>query len=110
MIDDIEQAALDALREPHKSIHVLPERERVREQIEDIVFSAFGCEGSVGVRRSEEATNQILAIDGLEVRADNQIKPQLQIDIHQWRDYSPNEAYQQAQDDMQDAGFVKVVK
>ena len=78
MIDDIEQAALDALREPHKSIHVLTERERVREQIVDYIKGvrigtkvdkndvAFFIRYPIS---SEAMADQILAIDGLEIKA-----------------------------------------
>jgi len=81
----------------------MTERERVREQIEGIV------EHWQGISREHPnpidmhfCVEEILAIDGLEVRADDQVLPRMcRISMH-----SPTHCVQ----DMLKAGFVRVIK
>ena len=102
------------------------EYERIREAVGQFVTSAMIAgynarangevweqeDGSVILPKSLILINaiEILSIKGIAIKRDDQMKPEPNIDIHLWRDYSPSEAYQEAQDDMQIAGFVKVVK
>jgi len=41
------------------------------------------------------------------IEADSQEPPRPNIDIHIWRDYTPDMAYEKAQQDMRDIGFVR---
>jgi len=47
-----------------------------------------------------QRADQILSIDGIRVEAKDQSLPEPDIDIHIWRDYSPDMAYERALQDM----------
>jgi hypothetical protein len=106
-----------------------PEYERVREEVAKLLFARHGSScGWLGsdAKQDEllsvwdkvpqyerdgylEETHQILSTKGVAIEADDQTKPEPAIDVHLWRDCSPGEAYQTAQDDMQDNNFKKVI-
>jgi len=48
----------------------------------------------------EQAIDQILSLKGIRIEAENQDLPEPDMDTHIWRDYSPDMAYEKAQQDM----------
>ena len=74
-----------------------------RAVITTLLTTGYGtCPECKGTGKSDVLVVALLDFD--------QTLPKVTMDIHLWRDYSPDMAYDKAQQDMQDAGFRKVLK
>jgi hypothetical protein len=81
--------------------------EQIRRKIEGILFNWILAEKPIS---NISITKQILSIKGIRIEAEKQELPEPNMDIHLWRDYSPDEAYEKAQQDMLKEGWIKCLK
>lgn len=81
------------------------EYKRVREKTAEFLAKHIGYTGLTSLPRERrerfyEEADQILSTKGIVIEADDQNLPKPEEDIHTWRDYSPDMAYEKAQQDM----------